>query len=156
MEGAVVTETANGIRPLRHGRPDQTLCPHCGATDSIQELAKRYTWQPVTLVYDAEGQLQEDDYSSFDYGDDCEVTGYECRECCSQWETLAALAADQRFRHALEEHAEFWETRAERLWLLSDSGRAMDGAMAREAATALGRSQAFRHAIEILTGNGEA
>jgi hypothetical protein len=155
MEGSVVTATAGGLQPLHHHPPDPNVCPSCGAEESIRELGKRYTWQPLTLCYDAEGQLADDEYREFDYADDVEVTGFECGECMEQWETLAGLAAAQRFRHALEDHAEFWELRADRLQALVDGSRTHPRE-ALERAAAEGRAQAFRHALAILHGNGEA
>ena len=66
-------------------------CPECGAADAFQELGERVTWQPIRLIRDDGGALVEDDYSSFDYGDDVKVTGYQCTGCEHEWPTLRAL-----------------------------------------------------------------
>ena len=85
---------------------DPNTCPACGSTEGFQEEAKRATWQPLKLERTATGELTEGDYEAFDYGDDCDVTGFSCRNfdgCGMEWPTLAALAADmerQRGRSA--------------------------------------------------------
>jgi len=51
------------------------ICPECGSSDNWEEDAYRFTWQPVVgLRRDGSG----DDYSSFDYGDDVHVVGWNC------------------------------------------------------------------------------
>lgn len=82
------------MRPIAVDR-----CPSCQAEGSFQELAERSTWQPLTFRMDEKRGLVEDDYSSFDYGDDVRVTGYECRECGASWDSAQhlclALVANQ-------------------------------------------------------------
>jgi hypothetical protein len=52
-------------------------CPKCNG-ENFQEIAYRYTWQPVgSLKPDGEA----DDYGEFDYGDDVFVVGWECVDC---------------------------------------------------------------------------
>lgn len=70
-------------------------CPDCGA-DAFQELSYRWTWQPVTVELDAAGVLDQVEYGSFDYGDDCHVSGVECRECGACWVTYEDLAKNLR------------------------------------------------------------
>lgn len=142
-------------------RPDPNVCPGCGAEGTLRELANRPTWQPVTLAYpEPGGQPQYGpsipeavDYESFDYGDDAFVTGFDCSACGDEWPTMYALAHAQRLAHALTQHRDHWERRAERLSALDDAGR-FDRPQEIDAAAA--RAEAFSHALAIVRGNGEA
>jgi hypothetical protein len=138
----------------RHERPDPNVCPSCGAEGRLRELAKRYTWQPVTLDYDEQtGMLIEIDYQEFQTADDAEVVGVECGECGVEWASLTELGADQRLLKALQDHADHWRTRAERIESLS--GKYLDRWTER-LGYAEGAAEAYERAIAILRGNGEA
>lgn len=139
--------TATSWEPgQRHARPDPNVCPHCGAgseTDVVlRELADRHCWQPVKLDYerDADGVALEDtqlvgvEYEEFDYADAAVVTGFDCRECGWEWESLGALAFDQRVVKALTDHADY---AYERLY-------------------DVGVQAAYQQALAIVKGNGEA
>lgn len=78
---------------------DPTRCPTCLAENSMQELARRPTRQPVTLRSGDHG-LEVDDYGEWDYGDDVDVTGVACRECDDEWSSLGDLDEAMRV-HAL-------------------------------------------------------
>lgn len=56
--------------------PDLITCPECGSSDELRELAYRYTWQPVRGLT-SDGDAEE--YETFDYADDVQVIGWDCR-----------------------------------------------------------------------------
>jgi hypothetical protein len=65
-------------------------CPVCGASE-FQELAYRFTWQPISF-----GQRNvadgPEDWGSFDYGDDVAEVGVNCTSCDTTWPTYAELS----------------------------------------------------------------
>lgn len=136
-----MSETA--VKPwepgMPHAKPDPNVCPACGEHDTIRENGKRFTWQSVKLAYDEDGQLYGREYDRYEASDDVVDVGFECGECFTEWRDLYDLALEQRRIKALEDHAFYLECRVE-----DDHDRRLMAA------------KAFRTAIEIIRGNGEA
>lgn len=145
---------------MRHPLPDPNVCPSCKAEGKLRELATRPTWQPVRLAYHPHPESSYEpripltvEYEDFEYSEDATVTGFECGDCGDTWESIYVLAYDQRLVQALRDWAEFHETRAERCQLLVDNLRADDKSLVHQH---LGAAAAYRHALAIFHGNGEA
>lgn len=144
----------NGWSPgSPHPKPDPNRCPHCGEVGALRELGKRHTWQPVTLDYGTEGA--EDiipegaEYESFDYADDVEITGYDCRSCGDEWTSIYQLAWAQRVVQALEDHIAYADAQFDVAGRKNPDDEI--GETLHEAT-----SEAFTAALAIFQGNGEA
>lgn len=71
-----------GINPNR--------CPNCGNTNTLREIGKRVTWQPVRLAWVSD-ELSIGDYHEWQYGDDPLIDCYDCVDCGTEWPTINAL-----------------------------------------------------------------
>ncbi len=141
----------------RHAKPDPNTCPYCGSVGELREVANRVTWQPVKLAYTADDDAipAPYEYEHFETGDETADERYECASCLGEWETLAALAHDQRIVQALAEHAEHWRDRSDRIDQLMQAGRGGEDA-AEDLGYAVGAAHAYERALRIFQGNGEA
>lgn len=143
---------------MTHTRPNPNVCPFCGEENTLRELDAPTRWQDVTMRYSDDGTtLTPDEYpSTWSVSDEGDPRGYECGGCYTEWRDVYDLALDQRRAHALTEYVDYWQLRGERLRDLASGDRLDTVNGAEKIADADARADAYRHALDIIRGNGEA